>query len=198
MRGRHLIAGLAAALLLGACGGDKTGPNGDGGDNGNGGNTGGTSFSATVSGGITMSLSGGAYYGDGDDGTTEGGFALVLGLLDTDPKPKAWVGIGRDQGGEPAVGKYPFFNGFDGETEASAGDFRVMAQFYNGDAEDDWCTGTGGELEITSSSSDRVKGKFTATLACLPLFPQDGDSPKMVTISGQFDSKKAVVPSPDF
>jgi hypothetical protein len=194
MRGHHLIAGLAAALLLGACGGDKTGPT-DGDGNGDG-NTGGTSFSATVSGDITLSFSGSAYYGDGDDGTTDGGFAVVMGLLDT--QPKAWVGIGRELPGEPAVGKYPLFDSFNGETEATPADFKAAAHFSNGDAEDDVCAATGGEVEITSSSSDRVKGTFTATMTCVPMLHQIDGPTKDVTITGTFDSKKAVIPNPEF
>jgi hypothetical protein len=193
MRGRHLIAGLAAALLLGACGGDKTGPN-DGGDNGGGG-TSGTTFSATVTGDIATSLSGAAYYGDGNDGTTSGGFAIALGLSAT---PTATIIIGREQSGVPATGTYALTDVVNGTDEPTPADFVAQAQFHYQDQEDQVCASTGGQVQITSAGSDRVQGKFTATMTCVPLLHQIDGPTKSITVTGTFDSKKAVIPNPEF
>jgi hypothetical protein len=187
MRKHHLITGVAAVLLLGACGSDK-GPT-DGGDDG----IGGTSFTANVTGGITLSMSGSAYYGDGQDGTTEGGFGVALGALDENASSN--IALVRNLGGRAPVGTYPIF---DFSTDASPEDaeFAVYASLSSNGARQ-ICRSRTGSLEITASAGEWVEGKFGSHLFCLPMLDPSSTDTLDVTVAGTFKARKAVVPLPN-
>ena len=164
----RILLAVPAALLLAACGGSDS-PSGP---NENPGNAG--TFSGTVSGGLSKSVTGQAVFGTS---AAEGGFALVLGN-----ENDGFI-FGRDLAGIPAAGAYPVWNfddesGEDMPTNAIGGVFGLTVG-----GKDYVCSSTGGTLTISNSSSTRLQGTLNVTAAC---YTVGTETPVAITVAGQF------------
>ena len=166
----RLLLAIPAALLLAACGGSDapTGP-GDGvGAEG--------SFTGTVSGALSKSVTGDAVFGTS---TSEGGFALVLGN-ETD----GFI-FGRELVGTLAVGSYAVYN-FDDETTDEVPPTALAGVFGLTVGSSEYICGTsGGTVTISSSTGTRLKGSVNVTATCYDAVTA---AEKAITLTGQFDS----------
>ena len=168
MTTRSLFALAALAVSLTACGSD--GPSGNNGPNGQG------SFSGTISGDISKSVTGDAVFGSS---AINNGFGLLLGD-DND----GFI-FGREIAGIPGVGEYPIFDLVTGdEEEAPASNLiGVIGLTVNGT---DWiCIPNGGKVNVTSSSSSRLAGTVNLTAEC---YRSGSELPSDITLVGTFSA----------
>lgn len=183
-----LLLSTALVFSLAAC---DSNDDDDNGGPGGGGNLG--SYSATLGGDLSGSISGNAFFSVVDDEDVPGGRAFVLVLFDG-PVSEAGtsgrlLGFVR-MGDRPGTGQYPIA-AEDPETSnaviASYLDFRNEAAgvFFSGES---------GTFTVTTSSSNRVAGSFTFTGSGFDMSnPQDSQEING-SISGTFD---AVYVNPD-
>jgi hypothetical protein len=161
---------LLATLVLAACGGDNTGPDGDGNGDGNGA----TSSKVTVSGGVTATYEGTAGFA-GAENTEDGtSFFAIAGGEEAEESTNAFMFV-RDNSARPGTGDYVI--GDSDENENVFGGIVTTG---------DWLIGAeSGTLKITSSSSDRIKGTFSFTGTAISAENTDGVE---VTVTGTFDA----------
>ena len=155
---------LAPLALIVACGGDGTGP----GDVGDG------EFSFEVTGAVTQTVTGNAYWASG--AAAEGGFAINLS------NGERGTIIGRESPVAPAVGTYQF-GSTDAETIPSD-QFIVITVLGSGIS---FCGSQSGSMQITSTGA-HIRGTFTANVSC---FDQASNSIKDAVITGEFDAVEA-------
>jgi hypothetical protein len=168
------LAPAALAALLAACGGgdDKlTGPRAGG------------SFSGTVGGSVTRSLTGVAFYSQGTVGG-ESVFALGMGSMKADSTFRDAVLITREQAGVPAPGNYALHDN-NSEADQRPDEFGMIVTLDAANAEGLLCFGTGGTLTIEAAGGGRVRGRYNATADCLDASDLQ-DVP--VTLTGTFDA----------
>jgi hypothetical protein len=171
----RLIPATLTALLLAACGGDEVA--------GPGSNTTVGSFSALVSGGVSRTIRGVAFYGQ-STAAGESAFALAMGAMKPDSSFADAVLIAREQAGLPAPGTYALHDN-ESDTEQRPHEFGLTATLDVVNAEGLLCFGTGGTLTVESAARGRVQGRYTATASCLDTEDMDEVA---VTISGTFDA----------
>jgi len=170
------LAPAALAALLAACGG--------GGDKVAGPRPGASgSYSGTVAGAITRSVTGVAFYGQGvQDG--ESVFALGMGSIKADSSFKDAVLIAREKAGVPAPGTYTLHDAGSDAAQRPE-EFGLVAMLDGANAEGLLCFGTEGTLTVQSASGGRVKGTYAAKASCL-------DTSSMgevaVSLAGTFDA----------
>lgn len=155
---------LAPLALIVACGGDGTGP----GDVGDG------EFSYEVTGDVTQSVSGNAYWASGAD--AEGGFAISLSV------GERGTVIGRVSPVAPAVGTYQF-----AATNAETipdDQFIVITTLGSGIS---FCGSQSGSMQVTGTG-EHIRGTFTANVDC---FDQASNSIKHAVVTGEFDAVEA-------
>lgn len=146
---------LTSLVLLTACGGEPTSPKTQPG-----------SFTATVSGAASKSLSG------------QAGFLVTTNLFSISLNNGAGTGSIQFSrlAGVPAAGTYQL----DANAQQNSGAFVAI---YSGGAQENYVSTTG-TLTITSSSADRIKGTFSFT-------GTGGTSGSAtVTVTGGFDAPK--------
>jgi hypothetical protein len=177
----YLFLSLLFAFTFTACDSDGDDDNGNGNGNGTVGDA-----SVTVSGDLTDSFSGNAFFLV-DENNGELDFALVLssGAI-TSPNQGRFVALQRE-GDRPVPGTYTIdtddgtevtFNGGYLNFEESPGEISG-ALFVSADS---------GTLEITSSSADRVVGTFTFTGQVVDL-SNPTDTSRTATVQGQFEAQ---------
>ena len=165
MTTRSLLALAALALTVSACGSD--GPTGnDGGGNG--------SFTGTISGDISMSVTGEAMFGTS---ATNNSFGFVLGNDD------AGIIFGRETTGLLGVGTHTVYDLVNGdEADAPASQLVGVIGITSGGT-DHICFAQGGTVTVTSSTASRMTGSLNVTAECLA---GEGQPPRAVTIAGTF------------
>ena len=169
----RVLLAIPAALLLAACGGGDgaTGPNENPGPGQNG------TFSGTIAGGLSKSVTGEAVFGTS---AAEGGFALMLGD-DND----GFV-FGREVAGIPGTGTYEMWDLTDDETEEEEMPETAISGVFgltNGGTSH-LCYTTGGTITITTSTSTRLAGNLNVTATC---YNAASGAPTNITLTGQFN-----------
>jgi hypothetical protein len=169
---RNTIPALLATALAVACGGgDGTGP-GDGGDVAAG------RFTAQLSGGLSQTLSGQAFYFQGQE---EEGFTISMSS-DAQAAGGTGVVLARENRALPEVRAYAVI---DGTTDPMPPDDFFAASFVKSSGSLIECfSDNGGTLNITASGASLV-GDFTVKAQCLN--PSTGQLDP-TTITGQFNA----------
>jgi hypothetical protein len=178
-----MILLVAVGLAAPACGDDDpAGPNGN--ESGIPG-----TFQASVTGDLTLSLSGGAVFGT----LTEGGssafaIALVRGVLGQDNSDVAY--IGRDNTAAPAAGSYPIHSATCGS--CTADDFTGAYLHQVSLAEIGAFVSDTGAFTITSASADTLRGTFDFSASLAIGIGVTADS---VRLQGSFTAVAGQVPA---
>lgn len=185
---RITTSGIAFALsvVLAACGGgDSTGPD-------NGGTTG--SFSVSISGDLTDSFDGQAFFGEATDPeTSETGW--VLWLTSTEAQTTGQAVYFVRQGSRPGTGTHSLANLDDDSLDQ--GQIGALVFDYTSGSFPVSLFATSGSLTVTSSSSSGMSGSFTMQATGVVF---DGDEPSEVdvTVSGEFSALGGNVFYPGF
>lgn len=140
---------MAATVVLAACGAD------DGGSTGPGNGGGPTTFSAEVTGDVETSVQGAALFGTQTDET---GTLFGVEMAETGAGESV-IQIIRLGGQVPAVGTYAIADALNGSPQD--GDFVAMAFDSDNGQPTAIFIGTGGTLEVTSSTATAFKGTFS-------------------------------------
>jgi hypothetical protein len=164
---RMIPALISASLLLPACGDSSSNPA----EPAEGG-----SYSANVTGDLTASLSGSAFFGT-ETSQGETGFVVVMGS-GTSASAHAVI-LGVIGSGRPATGTYAI-NDEDGWTaihtvgqnQQSGGSF----------------LGASGTVTITESTAQRVKGSFQYVASGFLAAPNSEPGQAQITVTGQFSA----------
>jgi hypothetical protein len=127
-------------------------------------------FTGTVSGDINATLEGTALFGS----FIGGEFSLAM----TDPRDQHAIAVARNEG-RPAVGVFAIAH-FEEETGIAAAYARDGAPSAVFQAED-------GELQITSSSANRLQG--TLTFNAVGYLTSDPETELHVTVTATFDAR---------
>lgn len=175
---RALTVATVTALTLVACGGDDDGVGPDPGEEPVG------SFSATISGDVSASLSGEALHGETviDDETGDQGWVAVMGFQETETTSAIML---VRLAGRPGPGTYSLDDLTSGEgLDASEwGAFVVVATGGQSIAFSGFSTT--GTVTITSSSADHVEGSFTIQATG---FASGSQTELSVTAQGEFEA----------
>ena len=175
---------LAAVALLAACGGDDDSRTGTGPDGGAVlGN-----FSATLAGDIGGSLTGYSAFASASSGESQG---FVLAMEDTLANSTASAAILfiKQTPSIPGVGAHDVVSFDDEAAGVKLGLFAAVIDAQGGE----WiCTATGGTINVSSSSAQRLQGSFNVAAECVGI---GSEEPQALTLSGSFDSRVGVVPS---
>lgn len=167
---------LAFPLTLAACGGgDSTGPD-------NGGTAG--SFSVSISGDITDSFDGQAFFGEATDPeTSETGWVLWLTSTEAQTTGKAVYFV--RQGSRPGTGTHSLANLDDDSLDQ--GQIGALIFDHTSGSFPVSLFATGGSLVVTNSASSGMSGSFTMQATGVVF---DGDEPSEVdvTVTGEFNA----------
>jgi hypothetical protein len=130
----------------------------------------GSSFQASVSGAVSRTLAGGAFY------TSQGGFGIALVTDDQ----AATILLLFAAGGTPAAGTYDVGDLSEPDHQVGGG-----LTFTSGQQVTESYLASSGTVTITSLANNHVKGTFQITMLRM-----DGPNPgtTQVTVSGTFDS----------
>jgi hypothetical protein len=173
MIGRTWLYTLLAAAVVGACSDDSDpiGPRPGG------------IYTAAVTGGVTASLTGSALFGAdmNDDGDMI--FAIALGDSTSDHV----VILARKGTTRPVPGTYTLVNALD---SGAVDGWTALHIVGNGDELAEMFLGTSGELVITESSADRLKGTFGYAGRGIPGTVPSAE-PVTITVQGTFDAAPA-------
>ena len=186
MNPRSLIALAGLAVLVTACGGsDSKSPTEPGGNNDN------SSYTASISGGYTKSLTGKSAFAS-DNSDNEVGFVLALGTEDED-NGDAML-IWRAQAGVLSAGTYQFADFANTEGDIPATQFAGTLVFSLTGENSALCSVTSGTLTVTQSSASRLKGSINAQASCIDV---SSSSEKTITMTGNFDAIGGTVTFPN-
>jgi hypothetical protein len=146
-------------------------------------------FSATVSGDLSLTLSGEAVFAAD---TIEGNalFAIALIRGDVGTTDNDIILIGRETLARPGSGAYPIVSGFC--TDCSADDFDAALAIVRADDLGAYVSESG-TLTISSSSADRIVGSGTMTLTAFISFQDAQD----IAIELSFEAVPGELPSPN-
>lgn len=176
---RRAIGALLIAVFGAACSGggadDSTGPNPPGGTVG--------SFSATVSGAVSASLSGSAAFGNSTVSGSQG-FAIAL----VPASGTNTIIFGRVNAQAPGTGTYQIG---DFATQSSVTGAMIAALIAGSGQSGQIYVSTSGTLTITASSADEIKGNFTVSASAVTV-----SGTQAVTITGSFTAKKGTINVP--
>ena len=180
------IAGLTIAAT--ACGSDSkdtTGP-GDGNNP-----PGGTSYSASITGGVTRQLTGVAGFAT-DDEDPDFGFGMAMATTNSQEGIILW----RETAGLLGVGQHTVANSFEAESEDDVPANHLVVETYlnTGGEVPLYCLATGGTVNVTSASGTRLRGNFQFTAACVDLATEEV---KEITVNGNFDAISGPINLPD-
>jgi hypothetical protein len=143
----------AIGLVAPACGGESTAPNGDNGEPQG-------TFQATVSGDLSLTLSGQAVFGTQmQQGSSAFAIALLSGVLGDDGSDIAF--IGRDNPTAPGVGTYPIRSA--SCVTCTADDFAGAYVRQVTVLDLGFFTSDTGAFTISAASADTLRGTFDFT-----------------------------------
>lgn len=169
MTTRSLFALAALAVSLTACGGSD-GPSENNGPNGQG------TFSGTITGDISKSVSGDAVFGSS---AINNGFGLLLGN-----ENDGFI-FGREIAGIPGVGEYPIFDLVAGDEEEAPASNLIGVIGLTASGTEWICIPNGGKVNITSSSSSRIAGTVNLTAEC---YRSGSEVASDITLVGTFSA----------
>jgi hypothetical protein len=176
---RRAVGALLVAVLGAACGGgsgdDTTAPNPPGGSVG--------SFSATVSGAMTASLSGSAAFGSS---TVSGSQGFAIALVPASGTNS--IIFARVNAQAPGTGTYQIA---DFATQSSVSGAMIAALIAGSAQSGQIYISTSGTLTITSSSSDEIKGNFTVAASAVTV-----SGTQTVTLTGTFTARRGAINVP--
>lgn len=180
MRNVRRYAMVAAVAVLAACSDDESGT-------GPGGSPAMGSFTATMAGDISGSLSGLSAFASASSGESQG---FVFAMQDSVANSTAVAALlfVKQSPERPGVGVHEVV-AFDAE-EAGAkfGLFGAVVDAGGGE----WlCTASEGTISVTSSSPQRIRGSFNVAAECMGM---GSDETQVLTLSGSFDSRVGTVP----
>ena len=184
MNTRILIA-LAGATVLAACGSDSKEPTGPGDAL--------TSYQATFTGDVQLSLTGNAAFAS-DNSDEDVGFAL--GLVDTEAEDSDdMIIFYRANPGVPGTGAVTIADYVNTPDQEIPGTQLVAMAFLGLDtATPTFCMSTGGSVNVSSSSSTRLRGTFTMQMECAEI--TGGEVMYETTVTGNFDAAGGAVQIP--
>ncbi len=173
---RRLALTVMAVAMVAACGGDTTEPGPQG------------SFQASVTGDLTLSLSGEAVFG-----TQEGsGFIIAMERGNVGGSSADLVTIGRDSPDRPAPGTYEIVDAACGSCTAEDFSGLYLHQLTVLDL-GLYLTGSG-TFTIDTSTEERVTGSFSFTAT--RLFNSGDVTAEDVALEGTFSAVPGSIPSP--
>lgn len=182
MRMRSLLAIAALSVAAAACGSDSKSPTGPGEDDDQ------SSFTATVTGGISKSISGAAAF-VADNTDDEVGFAFGFGN-----EGDAIIGWRATPGVLP-VGQHTVANYAElDEADIPANHLVISFVVAPATGGPRYCLATGGTVTVTSSSANRVRGSLQVNALCSTMDGQD--TSVEVAMAGQFDAFGGTVTVP--
>jgi hypothetical protein len=174
----------AIGLVALACGGDSTGPNG------NNGQPQGT-FQATVSGDLSLNLSGQAVFGTQvQQGSSAFAIALLSGVLGDDGSDVIF--IGRDNPTAPGVGTYPIHSA--SCLTCTADDFAAAYARQVTALDLGLFTSDTGAFTISAASADTLRGTFDFTTSAFVTFGSLTGTDS-VRLQGSFTAVAGQVPA---
>jgi hypothetical protein len=174
---RRLALTVMAVAMVAACGGNTTEPGPQG------------SFQASVTGDLTLSLSGEAVFG-----TQEGsGFIIAMEQGNVGGSNADLVMIGRDSPDRPAPGTYEIVSGTTCE-DCTSEDFSGLYLHQITALDLGFYVSLTGSFTIDTSTDDRVTGSFSFTATGFILA---GDvTAEDVALEGTFSAVPGTIPSP--
>lgn len=184
MRRRATVLLAALGLVALACGGDSTGPDGDNGEEPRG------TFQATVSGDLSLILSGEAVFGtQTQQGSSAFAIALLSGVLGQDGSDIIF--IGRDNPAAPGLGTYPIHSASCGT--CTADDFAGAYVHQVTVLDLGTFVSDTGSFTISAASADTLRGTFDFTTSAFLVFGSvTADS---VRLLGTFTAVAGQIPS---
>lgn len=183
MTPRSLVALAALALLATACGGDSKSPTEPGGNDDN------SSYTASITGGYTKSLTGKSAFAT-NMAASDVGFALALGTEDGNNDA---IIFWREQAGVLGTGTYDIMD-YVANDQLPADKLGAMLVFEPVANSAVVCNLTGGTLTVSQSSANRLKGTINAQASCSDLTSAEE---KTVTVTGSFDAIGGTVTIPN-
>lgn len=164
---KRFLTAAVAAFAVAACGDSATEPNQES-----------FTYDLTVTGGLEAELSGPAFFGADTDEENNEVFSILMGS-DTS---SYIVMLAREGTTRPAVGTYEI-----ADAEATGEQWAAMVFASEGEELIDIFVSEGGELTITESSTQRLRGslEFTATG-----FLGAAAEPVEITVSGTFSARR--------
>ena len=173
---RRLALTVMAVAMVAACGGNTTEPGPQG------------SFQASVTGDLTLSLSGTAVFGLQEGG----GFVIAMEQGNVGGSSAELVMIGRDSPDRPAPGTYEIVSGTC--TTCTSEDFSGLYLHQITALDLGFYLSLSGTLTIDTSTGDRVTGSFSFTGTSFIL---SGDvTAEDVALEGTFSAVPGTIPSP--
>ena len=172
----------AAVAVAVACGGNGTAPPDQG------------SFQATVSGDLSLSLSGTALFGT--EGADFEGFGIALTSGQVGQNNSDLVLIARDNTARPVAGTYDILE-IAGVScpDCTADDFTSIYWRQLTAVDVAFLTSVSGTLTIDESAAEQVSGSFTFTASAL-VSSGDLESVDSVMVQGTFRAVPGTIPSP--
>jgi len=172
------LAVCAVAAAVAACGGETSAPPDQG------------SFQATVSGDLSLNLSGTAVFGTQGPDFEGFGIALVSGVVGQNNSD--YILMARDNTARPAAGEYEIVDV--NCTGCTADDFSAVYLHQLTLFDIGVYTSLSGTLTIESSSAEQMTGSFTLTATA---FVISGDvTAEDVSLQGTFRAVPGAIPSP--
>jgi len=178
-----LLLGLALTLSLTACDSSNDDDD-DGGGGGGGGNFG--SYSATLGGDLSGSISGNAFFSVVTDEDLPGGKAFVLWLIDGTLSGTTTTGeyiYFARYSDRPGTGSHPIGQDVEEGGDVAVGYFNLQNQSAGV-----MLAGESGTLTLTTSSPDRVARPFTFTGTGLAMRNQQAPQQITGSINGTLDA----------
>jgi hypothetical protein len=182
----RVLLTIAATALLAACGSDDKSPTGPNDDL--------SSYTATVSGDVQRALSGQAAFGS-DNTDPEIGFGLAL-VDSEDDEPNEMVLFYRGSAGIPGTGALPVADAAGADDLEELPDNQMIGVLILdvNTANPAWCHSQSGDFNVTSSTSNRLKGNYDIAMACVRLASMEEFE---VELSGNFDAVGGAVVIPN-
>ena len=175
-RTRLVLAGLA--LAVGAACAEGSGPADEG------------SYTGTVSGDISLTLSGTAVFGVASQGGSQG-FVIALDQKGATQFDRDVIVLGRFNTQRPEVGTYAVIPG--ACTTCSPDDFDGGYVFQRANGESGFFISESGSMQVTASSGDEVVGSVSFTAVVLS--GSGSSSATDLTITAQFRAVPGQIPT---
>jgi hypothetical protein len=177
---RHpVLATVLALAVLTACG-DKKSPTGPGTGTGAG------TFTATIAGDVSLTMTGQAFFWQETVGAaTEWGLILIPSTSNVSQVIELW----RESGGRPGTGTFSIAN------IDEAGPSAIVAVVYVelGAESAAYFGSTAGQISISQSSTSRMQGSFNMTAEGFIVTGSNMEE-AAITVTAQFDASAFVLP----
>lgn len=145
------------------------------------------SFTATMAGDISGSLSGLSAFASASSGESRG-FVFAMEDSVANSSASAVLVFVKQSPELPGVGAHQVVAFDDAAAGAKFGLFAAVVDAQGGE----WlCTASAGTITVTSSSAQRIRGSFSIAAECLGM---GSDAPQALTLGGSFDSRVGTVP----